>query len=1768
MEYEGQFTRIYESPKTLIYRGRESSSRRELIIKVLKLEYVSDLTVASLENEYKLTANLQIKGICKAKTLDKYDNKPAIIFDYFAGETIKERLKYETDIEVFLNWAIQLAQTLGEIHQQNIIHKDINPNNILVNDKNEIRIIDFGLATKYTLRAEHQSNPDRLEGTVSYISPEQTGRMNRSVDYRSDLYSLGVVFFEIFTGELPFPEGDKMELIHAHIAQKPIFPLNADNVPRVMVDIILKLLSKNAENRYQSAYGLKHDLELVLQNLQGLVSLRSFRIAQKDFSGKLSIPEKLYGRENQKKHIYEIFENVGYGKTELLLISGQSGVGKTVLVHEIHKPLVARKGVFIEGKFDKFQRNVPYYAFIQAFTGFVNSILVESDEKLNYWKNLIQESLGEMGGVLVNLIPNLELIIGEQAPLPKAEGKEALNRFYYVWTNFVKAISNAIHPLAIFIDDLQWADSSSVELLKILLSDIEIQYLFCIVTYRDTELQIVDIQDFEDIKNLKVSRIKLQNLTQEDVNNLLSDSLKSDNSESENSSADLQKLATLIYSKTLGNAFFTVQFLRNLYEEEHLNFNFNNNSWQFDFKEIEKQNITDNVINLMAAKVRKLPKKTQEVLRIASCVGNRFNVSTLAIICESDKESCKKDLEQAILENLILPFGELSFKFLHDRIRQAVYSTIPEDKKSDFHIKTGRVLLSYLTEDDLQKEIFNVVKQLNFGIKSIKTNEERKQLAQLNYTAGLKAKDTSAYEPANEYMKIAASLLEDFDGTESADLNLNIKIEAAETSYLTGNLAAMNTFINLALEQATNVLDEARIRRIRIVANVGMGQQQKAVNEALSLLASLGVSFPKKPGMQHILGDLLAIKFLLWKNKPWKKKFSKMTNENMLAAMQIMSDILSASFYTNANLFPLVVFKMIRLTEKYGIASKSPVAFVTYGLLLGVLGDQKGGDRYGNHGITLLEKLNEKEHWGQAYVIYHTGVGIWHKSVVENVNGLQKSSRIALENGDLEFAVSGAGAGFTYSFMKGGQLEKLFTQVKKHKASFSKIEQKTGIALYDLLLQVIYNLLNEVKNPSALQGELYDEAKMIEDYRAEKDEISLSTIYTYKLMLAFILNDSESFLFLLNRIEKYAKASAGTLGFMTAGFYQSLMLLATLEQSDANKKKVLKKVKANQKQMKKWLKHASDNFLNNYYLVKAEMLKSEGKPVLAKDFYDKAIFEAKKNSFLNEEALAWELAANFYLQQENKVMAKLYMRNAYKVYKKWGALAKLRQLEKKHPEFSFEKLNYHTTFETTNSSDSNAVSLLDLASIVKASQSLSGTMKLENLLKKMLSIIMENAGAEYALIIKNDEGRFTIEAKGRYGTRDMYILQSEDLGKSDAMALNVVNYVIRTRKFLVVDNALDDSAYSQSSYVQKNKVKSIFCYPVVHKDRLMAILYMENNLSTHVFTADRVETIDILSSQIAISVENALLYQNMEKKIFERTEELQETNEDLNQINEELHTTIDLVKNQKREIEKQKGRIEQSHKNITHSIDYASRIQSAMLPSKQLFNESFTDSFIFFKPRDVVSGDFYWAKKIETNLIYAAADCTGHGVPGAFVSMLGMSLLNEIASKIEKIAANRILDNLRTAIKTSLKQTGNLDESKDGMDIALCSIDLKTNKLQFSGAHNSLYIIRNDELLQLKADRQPIGIYNKEIPFTNHLFQLQEGDRIYSFSDGYMDQLGEKTGRKFMVRRFKNLLVEINRLPFADQKIRLEQELNAWRGKIVQIDDIIVIGVRIRALEK
>ncbi len=1469
--------KIYESQYSLIYQGRHQQVDQDVIIKVLNSDYPTENKITQFNAEYELTKDVEdIPGVRKALYIEKEDGQHCLILEYFAGQTLQHFIVEQAGkIHILsrLKIAGAIAHIFGHIHQHNIIHKDVNSHNILINEHEEIRIIDFGLATKYTLKTPYLANPKYIEGTLAYISPEQTGRMNRSVDYRTDLYSVGVVLYELFTARLPFESHAPLELIYAHIAKTPVPPnqLNPD-LPQALSDIIVKLLSKNAEDRYQSAFGLQHDLEFLAAALRRSQPLDGFEPGSQDFSGRLTIPEKLYGREEAIQQLYDICDHVSQGAKALLLLSGAGGVGKSELVHEIHRPLSEKGGMYLEGKFDQFHQNIPYRALVQAFSDFANLILKEDEETLQHWKHVIQEAVGNIGRVLTGLLPNIALIIGEQPEVPPLEGKEAQHRFHYVWSNFIRAIATDDHPLTLFIDDGQWADSASLALVKMLLSDPEIHYLFCILAYRDDEITSAAVQEFEHSQALPVSKIRLENLTRHDVRHLVADTFRVGR-------ADVRQLADLVYSKTLGNAFFTVQFLKNLYEERLFTFDFQQHQWTWNVEAIETQSMTDNVVTLLINKVQRLPHATQDMLKMAACIGNRFDTHIVAILAQQEERLCHKALEPALVENLIVPRDARHFMFVHDRIQQAVYATIPTNDRNDFHVQIGHLFVRFFEQHELEDRIVEVVNQINHGKDELARPEDRKQLAELNLRAALKAKSFTAYPSAYTYIKISQNLLENNSWATEYDLTLHIYNELAELAYLTARYDEAEEYVRSIVRYAHDILQTIQAHVTLINSYRARSEFKEAVEIGVQLLARLGLKIPMYPNKFYIIKEFIRTQTVIGtKNTTFFANLPEMTDKKQLAILKIFDTLGSCVFLALPDLLPVISLKFMKIAVKYGNSVYSGNDYVGYSIILAVMNKADQALEFAELAQQVFTRfdaplnLQVKALFLTNYIIF-----VWKKKLHSLIPSMEKVYRKGMECGDLEYAAYGLVNGFL-AFYTNRPLRQLKKTQLSRAAALQKINQQNPIKFFALFLQTSENLVTLSKEPCFITGQYFDEERDLRELREGHDSANIFNFYTNKIFLCLVYCDLRFARSYLDEVEAHMMADQGSYYYAVSYFYISLI---SLQLCDINVQKTfLKTVSKNQKKMKIWAQNCPENFQHKFDLVEAERMRLYGKDERARELYDRAIFGAKDNGFLSDEALAWQLAAHYYLTINKNHLAKFYAQNAYDCYARWEAFGVCLHLEKAYPQFSLKHTRpVQALGEDESSSRSTASSLLDLTSIVKASQSLAEEVHLDNLLKKMLLILMENSGAQYAVIIKNNTGTFTIEAQGHAASKKIEVLQAEALDTADAVALPVVHYVIRTRKFLVIDNAGERDEYSYNEYIRKHAVKSVCCYPVIHQDSLTALVYLENNVSTHVFTAERIETLSILSSQIAISLENAALYETLEQKVRERTAELAQAKE-------------------------------------------------------------------------------------------------------------------------------------------------------------------------------------------------------------------------------------------------------------------------------------------------
>ncbi|QTN38873.1 AAA family ATPase [Cryomorphaceae bacterium] len=1472
---------IYESKKSKIYFYEDSEWNKPVLLKLLNYEFPTPRDISQFYNEFDIIEGLGMIGTREALQRLKYKGKHAMYLEWVEGQTVKEAFQgKQEDIRDFLHLAVPMASAVAELHDQNIIHKDISGNNMIVNlQERWVKIIDFGIASKITLKEQHLGNPEHLDGTLEYLSPEQTGRMNRVIDYRTDLYSLGIVYYEMLCGRTPYQGLDAMGIVHGHIAVTPPSPSEVNpKVPQAISDIVMTLLAKESELRYQSAQGLQADLKRCAEEWSSKESIEPFRLKEQDYSGKFSLPQRLYGRDGEIEVLLQKFTDVAEGGLELVLVAGYSGTGKSALVHEVHKPITEKAGYFVEGKFDQYQRSVPYYALLQAFNEFIDILLSENTLRLDAIREQIREAVGEEGKVLTDVLPNLELVIGEQPEVPELGGSEAQNRFNYVFRKFVNAVSTEEHPVVVFIDDLQWADSSSLSLLKSLVTDSDNAYLLFIGAYRDNEVSpshpfMIAVDDVRKT-GAEVYDLHIGNLSYDHVQELVSDALNKD-------PKAVEDLCELVVQKTQGNAFFATQFLKSLYEDELLIFDRSEKSWSYNLARIQEKNITDNVVDFMAAKALKLPESTQSALKFAACFGNQFDRATLMTISEQSEEDTIADLQPALAEGLLLPYGDEGFKFAHDRIQQAVYSLIPEEERDANHLRIGRLLLQNADDQVLEDKLFDIVNQLNWGVRLIENEVERTELCELNLRAGIKAKESSAFKVAYDYFVAGIDLLSKDPWKNQYRTTLQLHALAGETAYLNGDFEQMNQMINTVIDRAEHLLEKVKSYEIKILAYKAENKLIEAINTGLELLAQLGEKFPKKPTMVHVMAALIKSKIQLrGKSNETLADLPAMTDENKIAAMRIIADIASSSYWATPTLFPLLMFRMVELSLKYGNTAVSAFAFATYGVIMcGVLGAMKSGYEYGKLGLILLEKYKAKEWKTQIYTPMYCLIVNWNEHIDQTLGPLQESYHIGLETGAIEFACVNTNIYCIHSYLSGKPLDRLEVETRSYSESFDQFKQETNFNYNEVYRQGMLNFMGQSKDPIVLTGDAYDEEKMMAQNQERNDQTGTFFLHFNKLILCYCFGEYEKAVHHAAESRKLLEAVLAKFEIPNHHFYEALTLLALYDRSTgAQKRKSIRRVRKTIRQMKKWAKDAPENFMHKYHLLKAELLRVRGRMKEAGLAYDEAIKGASQHAFTHEEAIAHELAGVFYIKQNSERLAEHYLKSAYNAYREWGAQAKLRALEQEHPNYvsgvhGSSGIGTLTTSGSSSMGRTNSM-LLDMSTVIKASASITREIVLHKLLKNLMHIVMENAGADRGILLLKDGAQFKVQAQSDDSGSTVEILQGTDYHDSASLSESVVSYVIQSKKNAVVQDAKNDVRYTQCKYIKDSSVQSILSLPILNRGNLDGVLYLENNHATAAFTQDRIDLLALLSGQIAVSINNAILYENLEQKVTERTAEL------------------------------------------------------------------------------------------------------------------------------------------------------------------------------------------------------------------------------------------------------------------------------------------------------
>jgi PAS domain S-box-containing protein len=1451
---------IRDGAEFALYRARQRGSEIPFLVVAPAAEPPLLQSLRRLEHEYSLAAELEPAWAAKPLALTRHEGRTILVLADPGGEPLDRIFDRDgqeaLDVPRFLALAIGMATALGHVHQHRLIHKDFKPENVIVDDAGHVWLTGFGIASRLPRERQSPAAPETVAGTLAYMSPEQTGRMNRSIDTRSDLYSLGVTSYRMLTGVLPFDAADPLEWVHCHIARQPVPPADRREVPEPLSAIIMRLLAKNAEDRYQTAAGLVADLQRCLVQWRTHGRIDSFPLGADDLSDRLLIPEKLYGREREVEILLAAFGRVvAGGRPELVLVSGYSGVGKSAVVHELHKSLVSPRGLFASGKFDQYQRDVPYAIVAQAFQSLIHPLLSKPEAELSKWRDDLIQVLTPNGSLLVDLVPELKLIIGEQPPVAPLPPQEAKIRSHLAFRRFLGVFARPEHPLGLFLDDLQWLDAATLDFLEDLLVQEDLAHLLVVGAYRDNEVEPAHplTQKLSAIRRAggPVEEIRLTPLGSGDLTHLIEDTLHCEPQRA-------APLAQLIHGKTAGNPFFAIQFIHALAEEALINFEHATARWRWDLDAIRVKRYADNVVDLMVAKLNRLSATTQKALQLLACVGNSAEISTLAAVLETSEQETEAALWEALQLELIVR-SEDSWRFAHDRIQEAAYSLIAEEAGAEAHLRIGRLLHAHIPPEKREEAIFEIVNQYNRGAGLITSEDERFQVAELDLVAGRRAKGSTAYASALQYFIAGQALLTNECWERRHDLIFQLELHRAECEFLTGELAIAAEHMEMLRTRASGAVELATATCVGIDVCMTLGQMDRAITVCLDYLQHVAIDWPLHPTEEQVRTEYQRI----WSQLGGREieeviDLPLMSDPTSIATMDVLIRVSAPALFTDSNLYALVICRAASLSIERGNNDGSCLTYVWFSTIARHwFGDHKNAFRFGQLGFDLFEKRGSKRFQAETQVSVGNSVLPWMRHLSACSKVMRQAFEIANKAGELTWAAYSRLALVTQLIAAGDPLIEV-QSVAESSAAFA-LKAKFGLLIFIINTQlgIVRTLRGLTTKFGSFDHADFDETafeRQLESYPA----LVHCWYWIRKLQARFFAGDFAS------ALEASLKAkplllTSPSFELAEYEFYSALARAACCDSATAGQSREhLDALGAHSKQLAICAELCPENFENRAALVGAEVARIEGRAFDAIELYEHAIRSARANGFVNNEALAYEVAARFYATRGFETFADAYLRNARNCYDRWGAHGKVRQLDERYP-----RLREVRTPAPSSTVDPQ-VEQLDVETAVKASQAISSEMALPALIEKLVRIAAENAGAERGLLILIRDGELRIEAEAITGPGGIEVVVLQAAVTPSDLPQSALHYVIRTQKGVLLDDASADSVYLEDEYVREKHSKSILCLPIVKQARLVGALYLENNLTVSAFTPDRVTVLQLLASQAAISLENADLYSDLQ----------------------------------------------------------------------------------------------------------------------------------------------------------------------------------------------------------------------------------------------------------------------------------------------------------------
>jgi PAS domain S-box-containing protein len=1453
---DGSFSGSWEDGELLFRRGwRENTdgSRQSVLVVQPATEHPTRASLDRLAHEYTLRDKLDPEWAVRPLVLKREGGRTTLLLNDCGGQPLARLLGAPMEIGAFLRLAVSITSALGKVHQHGLIHRDIKPAHILVMDGgSETRLTGFGLAS--LLSREHQAPepPDVIAGTLAYMAPEQTGRMNRATDSRSDLYALGVTLYEMMTGTLPFTTSDPIELIHCHIAREPAPPgALAPRAPGQVSLIVMKLLAKAAEDRYQTAAGLEADLRTCLSALEETGRIEPFPLAANDASDRLLTPERLYGREGQVATLLTAFERVASsGETHLVLVSGYSGIGKSSVVNELHKVIILPRGIFISGKFDQRSRDIPYATVAEAFQALIRQILNGKSDEIARWRDSILKAIGANGRLLTDLIPELIRMIGPQPDLPHLAPIDAQLRFQAVLQRFVGVFAKPEHPLLIFIDDLQWLDPATLALIERLATHPDIGHLLLIGAYRDNEVgsDHMLLRTVAAIREAgtRVEEIALGPISSADVTQLVADTLRCPPTRA-------LRLAALIYRKTGGNPFFAVQFLTNLAEEALIRRDSKTHAWTWNLEGIDAKGFTDNLVDLMVGRLRRLPSSAQDALKLLACLGSNADIATLELVLDTPKAEINESLRVAVQAGIIVSRGG-NYRFLHDRVQEAAYALIPDAQRPALHFYAGQRLLAELSDDEIAERIFDIVNQLNLGVPACNDPDERARIARLNLQAGLRAKTSTAYASACSYFASGIATLGDQAWEQAYELAFKLLLERAECELSNANLAVSAQLIELLLANARTKTDRTEGFRLRITLQLLHGDMPLAVRTALECLKMFDMTFPERPTAEDVREEYDDL----------QRRIGSRSIENLIdlplmedpeirAISSILLPLGQSSYFVDHHLYGIFACRMIKLSIDFGHSASGIIGYGGLGIILGpTFGRFEDGERLARVAVAVVERHDFLAQRPAAYVLLQMAT-LWTRTIDGALACLDVADKTAAEMGEVVFACISAEHRITNLLARGDRLDLIWPELIN---SLTFVRKKGYAHIIDVLLAV-QRYIATLRGDTSNDNLICDEATLL------RTGIPIVKCFYWilQLQLRYLMGDPVAALEAAENAKPLLWSARYHIQTGTFQFYHVLALVAVIRSAPTSEPSTLRESLKNSLAALQTLAETAPHiYAHKRDLAVAEFAGLEGHDIEAMRLYEQAVRSALEKGFIQEAALGAELAANFFASRGLERMADSYRREARDYYRRWGALGKVAQLDRCCPEAAPKVSQPHLpTVETP-------LEHLDLVTVIRMSQAVAGELLLDRLIETLMRIAIEHAGADRGLLVlpHGDDLRVEAEAKSTAETVSVRLVGRDT--PAPRLPATVLAHVRRTRQPVILDDARAKTPFAADSYLRLGRARSVLCLPLVKQGELSGILYLENSLASHVFTPARIAVLMLLSSQTAISLENTRLYNDLAER--------------------------------------------------------------------------------------------------------------------------------------------------------------------------------------------------------------------------------------------------------------------------------------------------------------